>query len=291
MGLERNRLGTALGLACMAMLAGYGPSAAADTISVSELKNRTHIHGLSVDRANPDYLLIATHHGLYRAAPDGKAELISVVQDFMGFTADPSSPTSLFASGHPAEVGNLGFIASEDNGATWRQVSPGVDGPVDFHQMTVSPADPKVIYGAYGGLQKSLDAGKTWSAVGPLPEKLIDLAASAKDVETLYAATERGLLVSSNGGRDWLASIEGSAVSMVEAMPGGTLYAFVLGRGLIRSSEGQLDFASVGHDWGDRILLHVAVDSTDPDRIFVASHHGEVLVSADGGATWKEIGK
>ena len=278
-----------LGLTCAAMLAASGLPALAQSISVSELKDHTHIHGLAVDRLDPSYLLIATHHGLFRAAQDGKAELVSVVQDFMGFTPDPTDPATLFASGHPSGGGNLGFIASADNGRTWTQISPGVDGPVDFHQMTVSASDPKVIYGAYGSLQISRDAGKTWSLGGPLPEKLIDLAASAKDVDTIYAATEGGLLVSPDGGTKWQPVIDGAPVSLVE-MAGETLYAFVVGRGLVRSAEGQPDFTAVGGDWNNQVLLHLAVDAKNPDRIFVASHHGDVLMTTDGGTTWKQVG-
>jgi photosystem II stability/assembly factor-like uncharacterized protein len=122
-----------------------------------------------------------------------------------------------------------------------------------------------------------------------LPERLIDLAASAKNADTLYAATEGGLLVSTDGGPAWKPAIDGAPVSLVE-MAGETLYAFVVGRGLVRSAEGQLDFTAVGGDWINRILLHLAVDPKNPDRIFVASHHGDVLVTTDGGATWKLMG-
>ena len=139
-----------LGMIAVSLMAGFaiaaastGSAAGAEAVSVSQLKEHTHIHGLAVDRQDPEKLLIATHHGLFRSGPDGKAELISPVQDFMGFTPDPSDPKTLYASGHPAGGGNLGFIASTDNGVTWEQVAPGADGPVDFHQMTVSPADPK----------------------------------------------------------------------------------------------------------------------------------------------------
>ena len=93
--------------------------AAATAEPVSGLKAHTHIHGLAVDRNDPAYLLIATHHGLYRAGPDGNAELVSVVQDFMGFNPHPDDPNTLYASGHPAGGGNLGFIASSDGGKTW----------------------------------------------------------------------------------------------------------------------------------------------------------------------------
>ncbi len=234
--------------------------------------------------------MVATHHGLYRVTVDGNAKLISVLQDFMGFTPDPSEPNSLFASGHPAGGGNLGFITSTDNGETWTQVSPGLGGPVDFHQMTVSLADPKVIYGAYGVLQMTRDAGKTWSEVGPLPANLIDIAASAKDLKTLYAATEGGLSVSKDEGRTWKAILDGAPVSFVEVTGDGTAYAFMLGRGFVRFHEDQPEPETVSNDWGNRIPLHLAVDPANAKRMFVATHKGDILVSADGGIKWTVLG-
>jgi photosystem II stability/assembly factor-like uncharacterized protein len=213
------------------------------------------------------------------------------VQDFMGFTPDPSGPRSLYASGHPAGGGNLGFIASIDNGETWTQVAPGADGPVDFHQMTVSFANPEVLYGAYGALQVSRDAGKTWSVIGPLPAKLIDLAASAKDANTLYAATEGGLMASRDGGQTWETVIDGAPVSLIEVTADGSLHAFVLGRGLVRAAEADMNFETTAADWGDQILLHMAVDPADSNRMFVASHQGDIFASTDGGTNWAAFGQ
>ena len=254
------------------------------------LAEETHIHGLAVDRQGSPDILIATHHGLFRAGPDGEAERISVVQDFMGFNPHPTDADVLYASGHPAEGGGLGFIRSGDQGATWEQVSPGANGPVDFHQMTVSPADPQVIYGAYGGLQVSRDAGRTWTVVGPLPDRLIDLAASAEDPDTVFAATEGGLLVSRDAGSSWEPVLEGSPVSLVEVTADGTLYAFVLGRGLVRSDESNLAFADVSGGWGDAFLLHLAVDPANPDKIYAATQQGSIVTSGDRGETWVPFG-
>ncbi len=280
----------AIAAAALAMAAAPFVPARAQSVAVSALPSQTHIHGLAVDRQDPNYLLIATHHGLFRAGPDGKAERISVVQDFMGFNPHPSDPDTLYASGHPAEGGNLGFIASTDRGKTWEQISPGMDGPVDFHQMTVSPADPQTIYGAYGALQVSHDAGKTWIVAGPLPDRLIDLAASAEHVGTLYAATEGGLVVSRDAGATWESVLDGAPVSMIEVAPGGTVYAFVLGRGLVSSAEDPLDFETVRSDWGDQYLLHLAVDPSNPARLFGAPQEGAILASIDGGKTWSSFG-
>jgi photosystem II stability/assembly factor-like uncharacterized protein len=265
------------------------PANSVDSLKVSTLGGHTHIHGLAVDRQDPRYLLIATHHGLFRAGPDGEAQRRSVVQDFMGFNPHPSDPDILYASGHPATGGNLGFIMSEDQGATWEQVSPGADGPVDFHQMTVSPADPQRIYGAYGELQVSDDAGKSWDIVGPLPDGVIDLAASAKDKETIYAATKVGLLRSGDGGRTWKILIDGPPVTMVETAPDGSLFA--LGAGLVQPSETSPDIGVVSGDWGDRYVLHLAVDPADQDRMFAATQDGSILASTDGGESWSPFGR
>lgn len=277
-------------LTAVALAAQMTGVAVADSVPVSTLASQTHIHGLAVDRQHPNYLFIATHHGLFRAGADGTTERISVVQDFMGFNAHPSEANVLYASGHPAEGGNLGFIASSDGGVTWEQIAPGVDGPVDFHQMTVSPAEPQTIFGAYGALQVSHDAGKTWEVVGPLPDRLIDLAASATDAATLYAATESGLLVSGDAGATWEPIIEGAPVSMIEVAPNGTVYAFVVGRGLVSSAEDPLDFQTLSSDWGDLYLLHLAIDLANPARLFGATQESMILASTDGGKKWTRFG-
>lgn len=277
-------------LVAFALAIGNQGPARAETIDVSTLHAHTHIHGLAVDRIDPSQLLIATHHGLFRAGPDGTAERISVVQDFMGFNADPADPNKLYASGHPPEGGNLGFIESDDHGKTWTMISPGMNGPVDFHQMTVSGADPNRIYGAFRVLQVSRDAGRTWTMAGPLPERLIDLSASSKDADTLYAATEAGLLESTDAGLTWKGLVKGTPVTMVETIKDGRIFAFVIGRGLVRLQEGARELTGVNADWGETFILHLAVDPSDPDRLYAATGAGAILASKDGGKTWAGFG-
>jgi photosystem II stability/assembly factor-like uncharacterized protein len=286
-------------LACMIVVAGGvlmallpSPSPAQSERPLADLLKSTHIHGLAVDRADPNRLLIATHHGLHALDVDAGtfAPVSEARDDFMGFTAHPAEAGILYASGHPSGGGNLGFIASQDGGKTWETLSAGANGPVDFHQMDVSKADASVIYGVYGGLQASRDGGRTWQRVGPARDGLIDLAASARDVDRLFAATEQGLAVSRDGGESWQPDPSlRQPVSMVETTADGAVYAFMLGSGLMRAEEPSLDWQALSNGFGDRYLLHLAVDPYNHDRFFASTQHNEMLASGDGGRTWRAI--
>ena len=283
-------------IAAAALLATRSHSEASTTVHA--LAEETHFHGIAVDPSDPARLYLATHHGLYAVAPDGSAERLSPVQDFMGFTPHPTDPSTLYASGHPAGGGNLGFIASEDGGRSWSQLAEGVGGPVDFHQMDVSPADPQTIYGAYAGhLQISRDGGHSWEVVGPAPEGLIDLAASSTDPAMLYAATQSGLLKSEDGGRTWQdAYWLRQPATMVHVTPDGAAYAFVLGTGLIETTEPKLSWQTVSKDgFGGDYVVHFAVDPEDHRTLYAVtleprSHTQRLVSSRDGGETWSALG-
>ena len=282
-------------LAAGAVLATRSHSEANTTVQA--LIEHTHFHGLAVDATDPARLYLATHHGLYAVAPDGSATRLSPVQDFMGFTPHPTDPSTLYASGHPAGGGNLGFIASEDGGRSWSQLALGVGGPVDFHQMDVSPADPKTIYGVYAGnLQISRDGGRTWEVVGRAPEGLIDLAASSRDPNTLYAATQSGLLRSGDGGATWQDAYRlREPATMVHVTPDGAVYAFVVGAGLIATMEPKLSWQTVSKDgFGGDYVLHFAADPTSRSKLYAISfdpHSQEqvVLASDDAGKSWAPL--
>lgn len=269
-----------LSAAAAIILALAGPLSA-ETVPLGSV---AHIHGVSVDPEDPQRLYLATHHGLYRASPDGTAVRISTRRDdLMGFTPHPRDAKTFYASGHPERGGNLGFIVSTDGGVSWRQVSPGLKGPVDFHAMDVSRSDPNVIYGVHGGLQRSRDGGKTWEMVAPAPDGLIGLAVAPEDADMLYAATTAGLLVSRDGGRSWgPATMLRRPVSMVGSAADGNVYAYMAGVGLMRR-EGA-NWSTLGALGGDRVALHFAAA---PDRLYAITQHGEIMVSRDGGRTWR----
>jgi photosystem II stability/assembly factor-like uncharacterized protein len=279
-----------LPLAIVAILSSFATTGAKSE-TLAELPQHTHYHEIAFNRSGTSVLLLATHHGVFAIDKDGTATLVSSVQDFMGFAPDPANPLSYYASGHPASGGNSGFLRSADGGASWTQLSEGVDGPVDFHQMDVSPIDPKIIYGNYGKLQVSRDGGSTWTIAGDTPPALIALAASSLDAQRLYGATERGLYQSHDAGATWrAAAFAGDVVSMVETA-NGAIYAYVLGRGLVKADEKNLDqWTILSNGFGEAVPLHLAVDQKDDQHLALTTHKSELLESRNGGATWHAFG-
>ena len=285
---DTRRRGTAarFGLAMLCLLVLPGPPARAETVPIDRLE---HIHGLSVAPGGTGELYLATHNGLFLARPDGSATRVGAARDdFMSFAADPGESDTFHASGHPPGGGNLGFLTSRDRGVTWQTVSQGAGGPVDFHAMDVSRADPKVIYGLYGGLQVSRDGGRSWRvAGGALPKDTFDIAASPRDPNRVYAAARGGLFVSGDSGATWTAAIpQPRPVTLVQAAADGRVYAFVYGVGLLAGDEetGKWDLRS--DRFAARYLLHMASDPVNPGTLHVVADTGAIVTSRDGGRTW-----
>jgi photosystem II stability/assembly factor-like uncharacterized protein len=258
----------------------------AQELALAELARQTHFHGLAIDPADSGRVLLATHHGLFAVTRDGQARRISQAgDDLMGFTAHPTDPARLLASGHPASGGNLGVVESIDGGRSWRRISPGLRGPVDFHQMTVSRANPNVVYGVHDGLQVSRDGGRSWIMAGPPPPRLIALAASAERADELYAATETGLIVSRDAGRNWTRTDLTGPTSAVHAAADAALYAFVLGRGLLRREKDAPNWEVVS-SFGARFVLHFASTPQDRQVLVAVLNDHSLLRSEDRGRTW-----
>ena len=278
-----------LRLSLIAVLAT--PVAAQETMPLSDLMAATHVHGIGPGTAGVESLTLATHNGLWAVdlAGDTATRMGQSQDDFMGYSAVPGSLGVAYASGHPVTGGNLGIIRTEDAGQTWVPVSDGLDGPVDFHNMEVSRADPALIYGIGhdGRVQRSADGGLSWEASGQAPEKLIDIATAPDDAARVYAATEGGLFLSPDGGATWQPVIEGVPVSTVDTGADGVVRAVDLAQGLVTLGEGG-DITPIANDLPDGYLLFLATTSVDPLWLAALSAKGRLVTSQDGGVSWTD---
>lgn len=256
----------------------------------------SHGHGLAVDVADPTKVYIATHQGLFLLTNEKELYRVGDVQDdLMGFSSHPSSPNIFFSSGHPhTGGGNLGFQRSDDGGLTWKQVSRGMNGPVDFHAMAVSPVNPNLIYGwYYNALQRSRDQGKTWEVVSTNVSQVISLAADSANGKTVYATTAHGIQVSTDEGVTWalLSSETLGAVSALAIHPQKpqTMLSFSEKLGLARSSDGGATWQTINAGTGSQPVMFIAFSKTDPQKIYAYTHGNELYGSQDEGTTWAKI--
>lgn len=258
----------------------------------------THGHGLAVDVQDPSKLYIATHHGLLVLINDKDLYRVGKsTDDYMGFSPHPTDANVLFSSGHPSGGGNIGFQKSEDAGFSWKRVSNGENGPVDFHAMTVSSVNPNLIYGWFqGNLQRSTDQGKNWEVVNHdlLP---IQLVADSQDENVVYAATTegQGVMISRDRGAIWTAlspELEGGAVSVVAINPKNskTLLTFSekLG-GLGKSINAGKTWTKVSEGFNGEVVLHIAFSRLDPNIVYALTLENELYKSTDMGETWLRI--
>jgi hypothetical protein len=250
------------GSSCEVSAPANASSGAAPTVKTSQ--ETAPIHGLVLDRNNPEVHYVATYMGLVRAPRDAAAEFVGTHRfDLVGFTAHPEMASVLYASGHPDRttyerdgIGNLGLLLSQDGGQTWRSVA--AQGKAAFHALTYSPQSGGQLYGwnvaGQPGLYRISLA--TW-AVERVPAKglsrVLSLSASPNATGPLLAGTKTGLVASRDRGASW------------EPVPG-----------LPRDVQVR---AVAHHPTNGRIVY-----------AYIAKPDFGLMRSDDGGATWKPIG-
>lgn len=252
----------------------------------------SHGHGLAVDVADPNKVYIATHYGLLVLIDDkdlfrvGKSK-----DDYMGFSVHPTDPKVLLSSGHPSSGGNIGFQKSEDGGFTWKKVSNGQNGPVDFHAMTVSQITPNLIYGWYRGeLQRSTDGGNSWEIAGSTNFPIVGLAADPKDENIVYAASSQGLMISKDKGKEWNQLLDGF-VSTIAINPQDSqkLISYSEKQQLAKSSDGGQTWEKINADFSGETPLFISFSRQTPEIIYILTEKNSLYKSLDNGTNWNKI--
>lgn len=280
----------------VAVVIALGVFYAAKNQPVETVDSITHGHGLAVDVLDSSKVYIATHHGLLLFQEGaGLSQVGNAKDDYMGFSAHPAQAHILYSSGHPSLGGNIGVQKSEDGGVTWKKISDGIGGPVDFHAMTISPADPNSLYGWYrGNLQKSTDGGISWQVVNDEIVAL-QLVADSKDPNTVYAAgaAGEGILVTRDGGTSWsvlspdLASGQVAAIAVDPSDPNHILvYSESLG-GLAQSADQGATWKKINEPF-DGTVFFTAFSPKDPRTVYALTHVNSLYKSGDGGETWEK---
>ncbi|OGG75023.1 hypothetical protein A3H74_04215 [Candidatus Kaiserbacteria bacterium RIFCSPLOWO2_02_FULL_51_13] len=267
---------------------GGSPNAGAkELISVQAI---SHGHGLAVDPNDASKLYIATHYGLFLLEDEQNLYQVGNTRDdYMGFSPHPTDSSVFFSSGHPARGGNIGFQKSEDGGFTWKKISNGLGGPVDFHAMAVSPADPNVIYGWYqGNLQTSKDSGATWEKYRT-DFPVVHFAADTKGPQMLYASSPQGFFKSIDGGATWQQLFNGFVATSVVNPSDQSILSVSEKYGLARSVDGGTTWTAITERFNGETPLYISHYRQNPDIAYLLTEKNNVYKSTDGGDTWQKL--
>ncbi len=279
------------------------PQSKALNVSLEKAVNwqaNNHVHGLTVNRDNPNIIYVASHNGLLQRSETGEWFWMGKERaDYMGFTGDPINSDRFYSSGHPHTGGNLGFQISENQGQDWKQISmPGVD----FHAIAIAPSNPNVFYGwpASGaqGLHTSTDGGKTWVKVRMtgLGDTPFNLVVEPRNPEHLFATTRSGMYKSINSGNDWtlVANTQEAPIASLALQKEGNS-TVMYGYRFLKSAPGVYRSSDGGKTWEklwtetNGVVVKLAIAPNTPHILYAVNENNTVFQSQNEGNSWKEL--
>ncbi|MDH3536215.1 MAG: cytochrome c [Gammaproteobacteria bacterium] len=133
----------------------------------------------------------------------------------------------------------------------------------------------------------------TGHAAGTSTEQLSrvnSFAIAGTEGEQYIAATERGLFRSDDHGHTWNAYEEFRLpATLVTTTTPGTVYAFVITRGLLQLDPKSNQWREVNNQFGSQYLRQLSATSRAPARLIALNQYGKFIVSDNYGIEWNKL--
>jgi len=230
----------------------------------------TDLQSAAVSPVNPDTVYVSSVNTVYKTSDGGKKW-----DEVLSFRGTGNSINIIDVS--PEDIKTVyagtqeGLYRSSDGGRKWEKIFRGVGGlEGSVLSIVVDPANPEVVFiGTGKGLFRSDNSGKEWNREHDVPAdtRVTSLAIDRTKLH-VYAATERGVYKGINGGNDWQ--------RVFTTNPSEEKYEVQI------INEGTITVGNVS------VKNIVAADPSG--TIYVSSSKG-ILMSTDGGDTWKTAGR
>jgi photosystem II stability/assembly factor-like uncharacterized protein len=225
-----------------------------------------------------------------------------------GIALDPLDPSTIYLA-----AARGGIWKSEDGGITW---TPKSDNEVSLAigALALAPSAPNVLYAGTGegnihyfrvendltsvnesyegsGVLKSMDGGDTWSVLGAAEFGggcFYALAVHPTDPNVVFAATNRGLYRSRDGGAAWAQLTNGlPAISpavfgaacdvVIDPASPETAYAAFWGKGVYRTTgagAANPSFSAIGGIPAATTRISLAIAPSSPQTVYAAAASG-----------------
>ena len=281
--------------------------------------NESRCWCLSTHPDRPGEVLSGTDQGVYRWAPDARAErdggswnyVPSPLDDLqiLQIAQSPHDPDTIFAGTRPAQIWR-----STDNGASWTRCELDNLSECWFintprvTSIRFDPVEPGTVWVTVeiDGLYRTRDLGETWEKLneGLVSDDTHNLVFfDDDDGRTLLISTEEGLHRSVDNGESWrlievpevapwvyMRCIERRADdSGVVFMSAGDRPSSDRGR-LLRSRDCGLTWEDAGLPGPiNSTIWWIGTNPADPMLIFCCTIMGQIFRSTDGGETWRKM--
>jgi photosystem II stability/assembly factor-like uncharacterized protein len=253
----------------------------------------------------------------------------SAAQEFQGIGPDSGEVTDIAIDpGGDADrniyiaTNDGGIWSTSDGGETWRPTMDQLPS-LSMGAVAVNPFNPQVVYAGTGnlydggeaftkgvGVYRSPDRGATWSIVdgGPFGTIFAGLGINRIAIpasDTLLVATNKGLYRSIDAGANFGFPVLNGFISdlwLDTAAPATTVYACVIGLGILKSTDAGITFANLFDHPGSPLpnsfgnVEMAQSQSPDNQTLFVLVQvtsgpkpQGMLYRSTNGGLQWHAI--
>ena len=143
------------------------------------------------------------------------------------------------------------------------------------------------------GVFKTENRGETWQEEnkGFLKPFVSDIVIDRFHSKKLFAASEDGVYLSTNGGSDWRrVGIHGKGVRTVVQHPviKDLFFAGTEDDGVFVSRDGGKSWSATNSGLQHLTVYSIACDRSNPDLLYAGTHGGGVYRSSDGGRSWNQ---
>lgn len=193
-----------------------------------------------------------------------------------------------------------GVYRTRNHGQTWERISPADNNSMrGYHSIAIDPRSPRIIYVGTSHLPwKTIDDGRTWQLAGSGPTGMLDdsdvfsIQIDEDNPETLLLSACSGIYRSFDGSSTWTRfrgiPTESRRTQIIYRHP--TRPEMLLAG----TTEGLWisNFYGMADSWqrvtSEHLLVNsIAIHRSRPDRIYLGTEDGGVLVSNDAGKTWR----
>ncbi len=228
-----------------------------------------------------------------------------------GLIVDPDDPS--FNTWFAGSVGG-GIWKTTDGGNSWENKTPALPN-LATTTIVMANSNHQILYAGTGegffnvdaikgdGIWKSFDRGENWaqlsSTAGNNDFAYVNrLAVHPLEANVVIAATNTGILRSTDGGASWtkVYGDDGFRVQDLVANPRNfnTLYASVNGVGVIKSTDAGRNWVSSSSGITSPLRLELAIAPADTTRIYAAvqanaTPASALYVSRNVGVSWSQV--